>query len=218
MALITRAQWGAAPAEAAEPLDGTQVDGLAFHWPATTYKIRGVSAVSAALRSWQRAHMAKGWRDIAYQVAVDQDGNRYILRGLDGMSAANGDVIPNKRYGALLLVLAAGEEPTQAMIKTAQAVVKDHRLLFPRSKLLLGHQDVRPEPTACPGPIVMKLLDEDAFEPQPSNAELIAEDIRDAIIGTKTALAKAASRPRVRFRLQRALEELRLARDINKGE
>lgn len=222
MARISRAQWGARPATLAEPLDGTQVDGLAFHWPgwkSGSDAIRGVVAVSAALRSWQRMHMVvSGNRDIAYQVAVDQDGNRYELRGLDGQSAANGDEDVNRRFGAVLLVLAPGEIPSEAMIREVQNVVRDHRALFPKSIQILGHQDVRPEPTACPGAIVMRLIGEGAFEPGPTPRELLRADLNEAMVPVKRALEKVARRPRLRFQLERAREAISKARKINRGE
>ena len=219
MTVYSRADWGARSAPAAEPLDASRVVGLAFHWPAMSKPLRGVAAVSAALRGWQAYHMdRKGWRDIAYQVAVDQDGNRYTLRGLDGQSGANGDEDVNRRYGAVLLVLAPGEEPTPAMVREVQNVVADHRRLFARSKALVGHQDVRPEATACPGPAVMRLLSEGVFEPGPTPAELLRADLNAAMAATKAALSKAERRPRLRFNLEVARKALSKARRINRGD
>lgn len=221
MALITRVQWGARVAAKAEPLDGTQVVGLAVHWPAMKTPLRGVAAVSAGLRSWQAFHMDnKGWRDIAYQVAVDQDGNRYTLRGLDGQSAANGDEDVNRRYGAVLAVLAPGEQPTDAMLAELRNVVRDHRALFPRSTAVVGHSDVRPEPTACPGPIMLGLIHDGSLEPGPTPSELLRADLRAAIDATKAGLQRAGSprRPRIQQHLKRALEALRGARDLNQGD
>ena len=219
MATISRAKWGARSAPAAIPLDATQVIGLAFHWPAMKSPLRGVAVVSAALRNWQTYHMdTHGWRDIGYQVAVDQDGNRYILRGLDGQSGANGDEDVNRRYGAVLLVLAPGEQPTDAMLREIHAVVRDQRRLFPKSKLLVGHNDVRPEATACPGPAVTRLLSEGAFEPGPTPSELLRADLNAAMAATKAALSKAERRPRLRFNLEVARKALSKARRINRGD
>lgn len=219
MTTISRAQWGAQPAPAAEPLDAAQVIGLAFHWPAMKAPIHGVANVSSALRSWQAYHMnGHGWRDIAYQVAVDQDGNRYILRGLDGQSGANGDEDVNRRYGAVLLVLAPGEEPSPAMVREVQNVVRDQRRLFPWSRLLVGHNDVRPEATACPGSAVQRLLAEGAFEVGPTPAELLRADLNAAMAATKDALSKAERRPRLRFNLEVARKALSKARRINRGD
>ena len=144
-----------------------QVVGLAFHWPAMSKPVRGIRNVSAALRGWQAYHMdTHGWSDIAYQVAVDQDGHRYRLRGLRHVSAANGGTGVNRQYGAVLLVLAPGEKPSAAMVRTVRRVVRSHRRRFPASRQLVGHGDIRPSgPTDCPGAAVRDALDAGRFEP-----------------------------------------------------
>lgn len=220
MTVYTRADWHARPAGAGPgPLAARNVIGLVFHWPAMTKPVRGVKAVAAALRAWQDYHMDdRGWSDIAYQEAYDQDGNVWILRGLDTQSAANGNEDVNDDYGAVLLILAPGEEPTAAMLTTVRKRVAEHRRLFPNSHQLLGHNQVRPEPTQCPGPIVQALIDAGELEPVPTPRELLREDLRPAIAAAKKVLARAGSRPRVRFHAQKALEHLRRARDINQGD
>lgn len=166
---FARSEWGARPSRGGPgPLFGSTVTSIALHWPAITKPIRGVENVKAALRGWQNFHMdTRGYSDVAYQEAVDQDGNRYVLRGLDIQSGANGDEATNKANGAVLLILAPGEQPTPAMIASVRAVVADHRALFRNSRGVKGHADVRPEPTSCPGPIVLGLIREGAFEPIP---------------------------------------------------
>lgn len=165
MTLYTRRDWGAQPATAGPGLlDPAEVEGIALHWPGMKTPRRGFEAVALALRAWQRYHMSKGWSDIAYQEAVDQDGHVYMLRGLTVQSGANGDTDPNERFGALLLVLAPDEEPTPAMLETARWRIAQHRNAFPRSDRVVGHADIRPEPTACPGPITMRLIRAGAFE------------------------------------------------------
>lgn len=219
MTTYTRAQIGLRPAGPGPgPLDARTVRGLVFHWPAMARPVRGFAAVAAALRSWQAYHLSKGWSDIAYQVAVDQDGNRYLLRGLDVQSAANGDQDVNDELGAVLLILAPGEEPSPAMIAETKRVVADHRRLFPRSTELLGHDDVRPEATACPGPAVQRHLAAGTFEPGPTPAELLRGDLNAAMRATKAALAKAQRRPRLRYQLERARDAFRKARRINRGD
>jgi hypothetical protein len=142
------------------------VEGIALHWPAMSSPLRTVPRVMSSLRAWQTFHMdVRGWSDIAYQVAIDQAGNTYRLRGLRYRSAANGDESTNERYGALLLVVAIGEKPTQELIETTQRVIGRHRALFQHSKLIVGHGEIRPEPTACPGERIQKLIDDGKFEP-----------------------------------------------------
>jgi hypothetical protein len=220
--VYSRADWGARPAKPGPgPLAALDVVGLVFHWPAMSNPVRGFKAVAAALRGWQAYHMdTHGWSDIAYQVAVDQDGNRYILRGLDTQSAANGDEDVNDELGAVLLILAPGEQPSPKMIVEVRRVVVDHRALFRNSRDLLGHNEVRPEPTACPGPIVQHHLEVGTFEPGPSPRDLLRVDLASAIAATKAALRRAESprRPRVMHQLEVSLKALRAARDLNKGD
>lgn len=147
-------------------LTPSRVKGIALHWPATPTRLDTVAEVKAALRGWQSYHMdTHGWSDIAYQAAVDQQGNSYTLRGLRHQSAANGDDDVNETYGALLLVLAMGEKPTPAMISGVRRRIALFRELFPHGNRIVGHQDIRPEPTSCPGPQVMGLIHAGRFRP-----------------------------------------------------
>lgn len=167
MTHYSRADWGARDATAKYLLDKDDVVGIALHWPGTTVPLKTPNAVMSSLRAWQRLHMdAKGWSDIAYQVAIDQAGNTYRLRGLRYRSGANGDTTTNERYGALLLVVAIGEQPTPALITAVRGRVAAHQRIFPRSRLIVGHGQIRPEPTACPGPAVERLISDGAFTPK----------------------------------------------------
>jgi hypothetical protein len=147
-------------------LDPHQVKGIALHWPGMAHPLGNVKAVVNALRSWQAFHMDdRGWSDIAYQVAVDQAGNRYRLRGLRNRSAANGNTQLNLEYGAVLLVLAEGEEPSEAMVSALRDVIAEHRKIFPRSEAIVGHGQIRPGGTDCPGPAVRALIGSGRLRP-----------------------------------------------------
>jgi hypothetical protein len=100
----------------------------------------------------------QGWSDIAYQIAIDQDANTYALRGMRYRSAANGDMETNLEWGAVLLVLAIGEQPSPKMIKATNKRLAIYRELMDNYEKVVGHQDVRPEPTQCPGKQVMDLI------------------------------------------------------------
>lgn len=167
MTRYSRSDWHArTPKPGPGPLDARKVVGIALHWPAMSGPIRTTKGVIAALQGWQNYHMDDlGWSDIAYQEAIDQDGNVYVLRGLKATSGANGDTWSNATHGSLLLVLAPGEEPTEKMIRGVRRRIRRHRDLFPRSTRIVGHNDIRPEPTACPGPIVSRLIDAGVFNP-----------------------------------------------------
>ena len=176
MTYINRAGWGARhPKAGPGALDRADVKGLALHWPAMgRTRLRGIPEVSAALRGWQEYHMDdKGWSDIAYQEAVDQDGNVYELRGLRTQCAANGDQDVNEHWGAILLVLGEGEQPTDAMIRAVRRRVLAQRDLFPRADKIVGHCHIRPEPTQCPGPIVIDMIVKGVFEPEPPAPQLV---------------------------------------------
>lgn len=166
MTRYSRSDWSARPGTPGPGrLDPQHVRGLALHWPGLAKPMRGDLNVMAALRSWQNMHMdTRGWSDLAYQETIDQDGNVYAGRGLRVQSGANGDEDTNQRFGAILLVIAPGEEPTEALIKALRRRIRRHRELFPRSTRIVGHCDIRPEPTACPGPAVTALIESGELE------------------------------------------------------
>ena len=166
---LPRSAWNARP-----PKDGpgnltvSRVEGAVIHWPGTgsTSVIHSKAAVASALRGWQDYHMdTRGWSDIAYQVAVDQAGRAWTLRGLRIQSGANGNNDLNERYGAILLVLVTGEQPTAAMKATTRAVIADFRRIFPRGTAIRPHSAVRPDPTDCPGPAARAAIARGDFTP-----------------------------------------------------
>lgn len=207
MSYYSRAVWGARRARARYPLNPDRVEGLAFHWPAMKSPLTTVAGVTAALQGWQTYHMdGRGWSDIAYQCAVDQAGNEYELRGLRNRSAANGDEDVNARFGAVLLLLAPGEDPSPAMVAQVRRVVSRHRSLFPNSRRLVGHADVRPEPTACPGPAALEAIRRGDFDPDRARTRgpLVDEALR--LLSRRRRKAKD---PVVRRLLRRAKLELK---------
>lgn len=205
---FSRSEWGARPSRGGPgPLFGSNVQSIALHWPAIANPVHGVENVKTALRGWQNFHMdGRGWSDIAYQEAVDQEGNRYVLRGLDAQSGANGDEVANKAHGAILLILAPGEQPSPAMITAVREAVADHRRLFRNSRGVKGHSEVRPEPTSCPGPIVLALIHEGTFEPVP-----LKPSVRRALRKVTEAIeqAKADGYKGLADRLKKAREAAR---------
>lgn len=207
MTYFTREEWGARPAGTGPgQLDVEPVVGIVLHWPAMQKPLNSVEAVKAALRSWQRYHMdTHGWSDIAYQEAFDNAGNVYMLRGLRVQSGANGDTDSNKRFGSLLLILAPGEEPSEAMVSSVRDRIAKHRTLFHNSKAIKGHSDVRPEPTACPGPIVQQGIEDGLFEPE---SKVSPRDALRKSITKDIRTAKEQGRPRVVKDLQDARKRI----------
>jgi hypothetical protein len=175
---LPRSAWKARAARGSTALVVSAVEGAALHWPGMAKPINatgdaGMRRVASALRGWQDYHMdTRGWSDIAYMIAIDQAGRAWTLRGLNIRSGANGDGDVNRRFGAFLLVLAPGEQPSAAMVATTKGVIADFHKRFPKARLKpYGHQDVRPrnsqgdKTTDCPGPIAEKDIQDGKFTP-----------------------------------------------------
>lgn len=169
---LSRDAWDARPPKAGPgELVASRVDGVVIHWPGTSspVPITSRAAVASALRSWQRFHMdTKKWSDIAYQVAVDQLGRAWMLRGFRNQSGANGNEELNQRYGAILLILVDGEQPSPAMKATVRELVGHFRKIYPGAIAVLPHSAVRPDGTDCPGPAAAAALERGDFTPATS--------------------------------------------------
>lgn len=170
---LPRSAWGArAPRSGPGALLASRVRGVAIHWPGTgsTRPIHSQASVASALRGWQAFHMdSRGWSDIAYQVAVDQAGRAWVLRGLRMQSGANGNLTLNQQFGAILLVLVTGEQPSSAMKATVRGVVADFRRSFPRGTRIVAHSAIRPGGTDCPGPAARAAIARGDFTPRSSS-------------------------------------------------
>lgn len=202
---LSRSAWGARASRGSSPLVASEVDGIAVHWPGMAKPISSQSAVASALRGWQNYHMdVRGWSDIAYQVAVDQAGRAWTLRGPRTRSGANGDADVNRRYGALLLILAPGEQPSEAMKATVRGVIADFREIFPKGTLIRPHSAVRPADTDCPGDAARAAIARGDFTPRASSTpippEVLQMELDDVVIAAtptsaavtvRTVLAKA---------------------------
>lgn len=179
---LPRTAWMAEPADDGPgSLDPAKVRGVVVHWPGSEEQdsFDGRAEIVAALRGWQRFHMqSRGWSDIAYQVAVDQAGRAWTLRGLRTQSGANGNEDLNERYGAILLILVDGEEPSAAMKATVRQVVLDFRRIYgDDAALILPHSTVRPDGTDCPGDRARAAIARGDFEPWADNPEPPEDDM-----------------------------------------
>jgi hypothetical protein len=145
------------------------VRGVAIHWPGSgeVDSFDNDREVAAALRGWQAFHMdGRGWSDIAYQRAFSQDGDTWELRGLRTQSGANGDNAANETYGAFLLILVKGEEPSAAMKAAVRASVLEFRKIYGNDAAeIRPHSAVRGGGTDCPGPQAKAAIARGDFEP-----------------------------------------------------
>lgn len=164
--LLPRAAWTTHPRPTLTPLSASEVSGICLHWPGTTGVIgdSGSKQIAGRLDGYRAFHVAPepqghGWADIAYQLAVDQAGRVWDLRGVAHRSAANGTVDLNRQWVAVLVMVGPGEQPTAAMV-TALRWARGNVVLprFPKATRVVGHGQIRPRPTACPGPALTTLI------------------------------------------------------------
>lgn len=166
---LPRTAWTSTPAESPGTLD--RPAGLAVHWigPAVPAAVERAERASVArfLEGIRRYHVnTHGWSDIAYQYAVDQAGRRWRCRGWHLRSAANGSTAANARWGAVVALIGQGQHPTDAMLRGLAEARQDFRAAHPTGTRLATHNDVRPEPTACPGPDLTSWVHHGGHAPQ----------------------------------------------------
>jgi N-acetylmuramoyl-L-alanine amidase len=172
----SRSSWTDEPRGGAQ-LTGSQLVGIACHWPGTTtdaYGVESASKVAARLRGWWDYHVnVRGWTDIGYNFAVDQAGRVWDLRGLARVgahcaSATNPDA--NHEWLGVLFILGDHERPSLEMIAAFQDFRFDVFLpRWPGRTRLTGHGRAPGVPgaqTDCPGPFVAaKLTDGTLAQP-----------------------------------------------------
>lgn len=212
---LPRSAWGARAAKGSTALVPSEVLNVAVHWPGMAKSIDatgdiGKRRIASALRGWQDYHMiTRGWSDIAYQIAIDQAGRAWTLRGINIRSGANGDGTVNRKYGAILLILAPGEKMSAAMKATARAVVADYRKRYPKMPVKpTTHSAVRPAGTTCPGPIAeaaIKAGELNALTTLEDDMALTAADITAIRAAVQAELAEF--RPLLRADVQAEEEE-----------
>lgn len=187
---LPRSAWTDTASRAPAQLVASRVAGIAVHWdgdpvPANVYA-GDEKAVAAFLEGIRRFHVnGRGWSDIAYQWAVDTAGRRWHLRGWLNQSAANGDVGPNQRYGAVVALLGTGQKVTPQLVDGLRDAIADFRDTYPHATKVVTHNDVRPEPTACPGPELTRLVHGGRLNPdyQPNGDDMpTPADIAKAVL------------------------------------
>ena len=156
------------------------VRGVVLHYPGDGNITRGVlsQAQEAGLfRAYRNYHVgSRGWADIGYNIGIGQSGRVTILAGLTHASAhAASNAYPraNHEWVGILLLLGNNEEPSAAMIRSVNDVLRDLRGAqgFSGMSQCVGHQQVYGASTACPGPKVMAHVRRGSFTfkaPSPS--------------------------------------------------
>ena len=165
----SRSDWQARPPTKTRRLSAAHVEGVCIHYAGFT--IDPTRPTDALLRSIQTGHIDRqGWWDIAYNLAVDQDGEVWVCRGLDIESGAQGGRLLNRRYVAILGLVGPGQPIPEPMVDGIRRAVALVRNRWPRAVDMVPHSQVKA--TSCPGDQLRALLADGALEPGPDPALL----------------------------------------------
>lgn len=149
MRLIDRAGWKARPTAVDRGQQPTTSIGrrteFFVHWLGE----RPAALRGAALVRWVQAfHIdSRGWADIGYNYAVDQDGTAYVGRGRDVVGAHCLD--HNTSGIGVVVLIGSNEHPSPAALATVRELWQDTSHAAGRILTPLGHRDGFQ--TSCPG-------------------------------------------------------------------
>jgi hypothetical protein len=142
--VVSRAEWGAAPARSVTRLDPSRVVAFVLHH--TTGSYGGMRTV----RSIQSFHQdSRGWADIGYNFLVSPDGTVFEGRGWDRVGAHAKD---RNSTSIGVAYIGDGRQPVSDAAKRAileLAAEADRRFAGLRR---VGHRDVGS--TVCPGDVL----------------------------------------------------------------
>ena len=158
--IIPRSRWTKTKSKAPRAR-ASQIEGVALHYPGTPGTIgkETEDETASRLEGYRRHHVnGQGWTDIAYNVAVDQRGKLWVLRGVSRQPGANGSTEANRAYGAILLLVGNSEQPSDAMIETVLYAARLWDARYPGVKYLRPHSYFTQ--TSCPGSAVRRLLND----------------------------------------------------------
>lgn len=158
--IIPRSRWTRTKSNAPAARSGSLV-GVALHYPGSpgTIGTESEAQTAARLEGYRRQHVnGNGWKDIAYNVAVDQRGNVWTLRGVSKQSGANGTTSANRSRGAILLLVGNSEAPSRAMIDGVLYAARLWDVRYPGIRYMNPHGKF--VSTSCPGSKVRALLND----------------------------------------------------------
>jgi hypothetical protein len=151
-ALISPAEWKAAPTRVALPARGPLHHLVLHHtaFPASRIGGRTLDAESRHMRAIQRWHLDRGWATIGYHFVVSPSGRVFAGRPVDRLGAH----VLGHNAGTVGICLMGNfelERPTAAALAALEHVRT--RLVPGGARVaLLGHRDHRGhERSACPG-------------------------------------------------------------------
>lgn len=165
---------------------------------------------AAKVRGIQNFHMdSRGWADIAYNALVCPHGYVFEGRGPGHKSAANGGTQVNDDYYAVCYLSGAGDPFTdagkQAFLDAFDWLTREGAAGPDR----VGHKDIRPEPTACPGPEIYAWVHSPAARHQEEDmTPEQAKQLEDALSWARSARAQALAAHTVALQNAAKLDQL----------
>ena len=141
-------------------------DKAVIHWGGYPNPGDSEANEAAALRAIQKAHIKKGWFDIAYGVGFGNTGLVYRLRGLNRQAATRGDIdkdgIPaNHEAWAFLWIGGSGYTPSPGAYASMGRVIRE-LLAFDSTLTITVHSDHKA--TQCPGDLWRQWVAEEGWK------------------------------------------------------
>jgi hypothetical protein len=170
----SRSTWSNRTPEGLRARRPGEYEGVGVHWPGIVGKLGLTTHAKcrAFLRRIENEQMdrppPKNYAAIAYQVASCPHGRLMEGRGRLALNGANGDLEANTRWGSVLVMVGTDDTPTPAQL----AAVLEVPAWMNAKAALLPHRAIRPEPTACPGPFLIKWIAGNPTKPRPEDNKM----------------------------------------------
>lgn len=157
MVVYSRVDWGAMPPRSPLAVASTPGDSLVVHHTGGGAAPSSVEDACAMLRGIQASHQNGEYSDIAYNMAVDNFGNIYTLRGMDMVGAAT---YGHNHHTRAVVWLGNSDvsPPSAAALQAIAALYKSQvGVNLTADASITGHRDW--VATACPGETLYSQLD-----------------------------------------------------------
>lgn len=125
-----------------------------------------IASEKATLRDIEEGAIERNWWGLQYDVAVGQSGSKYAGRGLARSGATSGDVDDDGTHNnleteAVLVLVRPGTPMTDACRESLTELLDAH------GGKVIGHQEAKGNPTACPGEDRMAFIEEYRADDEP---------------------------------------------------
>ena len=177
----SRSEWTSTKEGFTVPLYPSRVKGIVIHYPGS-----GDSVINAGksdeynrqkLRDYRNYHVVnRGWPDIGYNLAIGQTGSAWWAAGKKKAAhcASTANPHANADYFGIVLLVGNKERPTDAMRTTLYKVFEEVFDFYPRAdESLLGHRQVYGAQTACPGDLIISMIQNETLLLNPTAVESV---------------------------------------------